>query len=118
MAGWEAADSRRDGSSSRTPITRADAERGVDVGFQHLDTGFFRARWDRVTPAESEYLSTMAIEVVGHLRCFNPAQKSPGDSLFGDEVVRFVSRSGGDLPATTPLLEAPPASGLVETELH
>jgi hypothetical protein len=48
--------------AAESPITRADAERGVKVGFQHLDKGFFRARWDRATPAEREYLSAMAVD--------------------------------------------------------
>ena len=48
--------------AAESPITRADAERGVKVGFQHLDRGFFRARWNRATPAEREYLSAMAVD--------------------------------------------------------
>jgi hypothetical protein len=45
-----------------SPITLADAERGVKVGFQLLDKGFFRARWDRATPSERAYLAAMAAD--------------------------------------------------------
>ncbi len=48
--------------AAASPITRADAERGVKVGFGQLDTGFFRARWDRATPGERDYLAAMATD--------------------------------------------------------
>ena len=48
--------------AAASPITRADAERGTNVGFELLDMGFFRARWDRATPSEREYLTAMAID--------------------------------------------------------
>lgn len=41
-------------------ITERDAERGVLQGNNQLDNGFFRARWDRATPAEQQYLRAMA----------------------------------------------------------
>ena len=48
--------------AAASPITLADAERGVNVGFALLDMGFFRARWDRATPSEREYIAAMAID--------------------------------------------------------
>lgn len=48
--------------AAASPINRGDAERGVEVGFAQLDTGFFRARWDRATPSEREYLGAMAVD--------------------------------------------------------
>ncbi len=41
-------------------ITHADAREGVAAGLGALDNGFFRARWDRATPAERQYLAAMA----------------------------------------------------------
>ncbi len=46
--------------AAASPITHADAQRGVKVGFERLDSGFFRARWDRATPSERAYLAAMA----------------------------------------------------------
>ena len=41
-------------------ITFNDARLGIAQGMQQLDNGFFRARWDRATPAERAYLRAMA----------------------------------------------------------
>jgi hypothetical protein len=43
-------------------ITEQDAQIGVARGNQQLDNGFFRARWDRATPAEQLYLRAMALD--------------------------------------------------------
>ncbi|MBT2519106.1 ATP-binding protein [Streptomyces sp. ISL-90] len=43
-------------------ITARDAELGVAKGNNQLDNGFFRARWDRATPAEQQYLRAMAFD--------------------------------------------------------
>ncbi|WP_223227649.1 ATP-binding protein [Leifsonia xyli] len=49
---WNAAES--------SPITVADARVGAANGQSALDTGFFRARWDRATRGEQGYLRAMA----------------------------------------------------------
>ena len=41
-------------------IDLADARIGVMTGRLALDSGFFRARWDRATPGEKKYLRAMA----------------------------------------------------------
>jgi hypothetical protein len=43
-------------------ITLRDAELGVARGTLQLDTGFFRARWDRATPGEQDYLRAMSVD--------------------------------------------------------
>ena len=43
-------------------ITLTDARVGVANGRAALDTGFFRTRWDRATPAEQRYLRAMAVD--------------------------------------------------------
>jgi hypothetical protein len=49
-------------STESSPITRTAALIGIERGLNALDTGFFRARWDRATPAERQYLRAMAID--------------------------------------------------------
>lgn len=41
-------------------FTIDDAKAAVQFGLEHLDAGFFRARWDRATPAERRFLRAMA----------------------------------------------------------
>lgn len=43
-------------------ITFADARVGTATGRAALDAGFFRARWDRATRAEQDYLRAMALD--------------------------------------------------------
>ncbi|HEV7722823.1 MAG TPA: ATP-binding protein, partial [Iamia sp.] len=43
-----------------SPITDGDAAEGVRVGLQLLDHGFFRARWERATRSERDYLAAMS----------------------------------------------------------
>lgn len=43
-------------------ITLRDAELGVLQGNNQLDNGFFRARWDRATASEQQYLRAMAVD--------------------------------------------------------
>ena len=45
-----------------SPITADDAREGVRVGRERLDNGFFRARRERATPGERDYLSAMALD--------------------------------------------------------
>lgn len=40
-------------------ITKSDAKLGVATGQNQLDNGFFRARWDRATAGEKQYLRAM-----------------------------------------------------------
>jgi hypothetical protein len=49
-------------AAETSPITLADARVGVARGQLALDTGFFRVRWDRATPAERQYLRAMAVD--------------------------------------------------------
>ena len=49
---WDVAD--------RSPIAAGDVARATDVVTAALDAGFFRARFDRLTPAQKRYLRAMA----------------------------------------------------------
>ncbi|WP_341358575.1 hypothetical protein V5H98_12360 [Georgenia sp. M64] len=43
-------------------IELVDARVGVSVGQKQLDSGFFKARWDRTTASEKRYLRAMCPE--------------------------------------------------------
>ena len=43
-----------------SPISRADARRATALALAELDAGFFRVRFDRLTPTEKRYLRAMA----------------------------------------------------------
>lgn len=45
-----------------SPITHTDARVGAAIGRAALDSGFFRARWDRATRVEQRYLRAMAAD--------------------------------------------------------
>lgn len=49
-------------AASGDQIDMRAAELGVVAGLAQLDTGFFRARWDRTTGAEKHYLRAMCPE--------------------------------------------------------
>ena len=49
-------------AAAASPIGIADALDGIRLGRGLLDEGFFRARWDRATPAERDYLTAMAAD--------------------------------------------------------
>ncbi len=44
----------------RSPISKADVRRATPIALDNLDGGFFRVRFDRLTPAERNYLRAMA----------------------------------------------------------
>lgn len=46
--------------ASGPSIRATEAQIGILQGYNQLDNGFFRARWDRATPAEQAYLRAMA----------------------------------------------------------
>jgi hypothetical protein len=43
-----------------SPISRLDARRATRLALAELDAGFFRVRFDRLTPTEKRYLRAMA----------------------------------------------------------
>ncbi|MEE1652187.1 ATP-binding protein [Brachybacterium sp. J144] len=72
--------------ATETPIQFADAQLGVATGQGQLDNGFFRARWDRTTAAEKQYLRAMCPE---------------GDDGVGSgEVANRLNRAGSSLGPT------------------
>ncbi len=49
-------------AAAGSPITIGAAETGIREGRLALDLGFFRARWDRTTAVERDYLRAMAVD--------------------------------------------------------
>ena len=47
-------------NAAQSPITRSDVDRSNDEIIYHLDTNFFRTRFDRLTPLQQQYLRAMA----------------------------------------------------------
>jgi hypothetical protein len=84
-----------------SPITVADARVGAIRGRAALDDGFFRARWDRATRAEQQYLRAVAVD---------------GDNgASSSEVARRLGRRPTSLgPARASLI----AKGLVYAPEH
>ena len=48
--------------AATSPITAIDATNGVMLGRAKLDNGFFRARWDRSTRVERDFMTAMAAD--------------------------------------------------------
>jgi len=53
-------------AAGESPIGPLDAYEGLRTGWELLDQGFFRARWERATPAERDYLAAMAVDGEAH----------------------------------------------------
>ncbi len=84
-----------------SPITIADARVGAARGRAALDDGFFRARWDRATRAEQQYLRAVADD--------------GDDGASSSEVARRLGRRPTSLgPARASLI----AKGLVYAPEH
>jgi len=73
---WDAADA--------SPITLEDVERATASAVAALDEGFFRVRFDRLTPLEKKYLRTMA--------GLGPGPHRSGD--IAEELGREVTQLG------------------------
>lgn len=82
-------------------ITLADARVGAAKGRAALDDGFFRARWDRATRAEQQYLRAMAVD-------------GDAGSASGEVATRLGRRSSSFGPARASLI----AKGLVYAPEH
>jgi len=87
--------------SAGSPIEPAAAHAGVRLGREMLDNGFFRARWDRATPAEREFMSAMAAD-------------GEGPSESGEVARRLGKRLNALGPARANLI----AKGLVWAPEH
>jgi hypothetical protein len=95
-----------------SPITRQDAERATAPTIARLDNGFFRVRFDRLTPREKNYLRAMAElgpgpyrsgEVAGALGKKSTSLGPLRDGLIGKGMI--YAPAYGDIAFTVPLFD-------------
>jgi MoxR-like ATPase len=99
--------------ADQSPITVEDVDNATPIAIQHLDEGFFRVRFDRLTPTEKRYLRAMAELGEGPHRSGDIAQ------LVGKEVQQaaplrngllrkgmIYSPAHGDTAFTVPMFDA------------
>jgi hypothetical protein len=98
--------------ADESPISRADARRATILALAELDAGFFRVRFERLTPTEKRYLGAMAALGPGPHRSGDIADRL-GKSVTSVAPVRseliakgmIYSPAHGDTAFTVPLFE-------------
>lgn len=93
-------------------ITAADAERATKEALEHLDRGFFRVRFDRLTPREKDYMRAMAELGPGPHRSGEIAQKLRIDVKTAGPLRNGLIKKGmiyspqhGDTAFTVPMFD-------------
>lgn len=95
-----------------SPISRADARRATTLALAELDAGFFRVRFDRLTPAERRYLRAMAElgpgphrsgDIAEHLRKAVTSVAPVRSTLVAKGMI--YSPAHGDTAFTVPLFD-------------
>jgi len=84
-----------------SPISRADARRATTLALAELDAGFFRVRFDRLTPTEKRYLRAMA-------------ELGPGPHRSGD----IAERLGKGVTSVAPVRNVLIAKGMIYSPAH
>jgi hypothetical protein len=90
---WNVADS--------SPISRSDARRATALALAELDAGFFRVRFDRLTPTEKRYLRAMA-------------ELGPGPHRSGDIADQLEKSVTSVAPVRNELIE----KGIIYSPVH
>jgi hypothetical protein len=90
---WNAADA--------SPISRTDARRATTLALAELDAGFFRVRFDRLTPTEKRYLRAMA-------------ELGPGPHRSGD----IAERLRKEVTTVAPVRNGLIAKGMIYSPAH
>jgi hypothetical protein len=88
-------------AATGSPISAVDAAEGIRAGLVVLDHGFFRARWERATPAERDYLAALA-------------EDGDGPSSTGEVAARLEKKPTSLGPTRANLI----AKGLVYAPEH
>lgn len=99
-------------SAVESPIRAEDVERASRAAIRRLDEGFFKVRFDRLTPKEREYVIAMAELGKGPYRSADVADRL-GESLqkLGPRRAQIVSKGmiyspeHGDIAFTVPMFE-------------
>ena len=84
-----------------SPISRADARRATVLALAELDAGFFRVRFDRLTPTEKRYLGAMA-------------ELGPGPHRSGD----IAERLGKSVTSVAPVRSELIGKGMIYSPAH
>ncbi len=84
-----------------SPISRADARRATTLALAELDAGFFRVRFDRLTPMEKRYLRAMA-------------ELGPGPHRSGE----IAERLGKSVTSVAPVRNELIAKGMIYSPAH
>jgi len=84
-----------------SPISRADARRATALALAELDAGFFRVRFDRLTPTEKRYLRAMA-------------ELGPGPHRSGDVAAQLEKSVTSVAPVRNELI----AKGIIYSPAH
>ncbi|TVR78340.1 MAG: ATP-binding protein [Rhodospirillales bacterium] len=87
--------------ADRSPISRADAEHATTAALAELDAGFFRVRFDRLTPTEKRYMRAMA-------------ELGPGPHRSGD----IADMLGRKVTAVAPIRNNLIAKGMIFSASH
>ena len=98
--------------AERSPFSRADVERASVKALERLDAGFFRVRFDRLTPKERDYVHAMATLGKGPYRSGDVAAalKEAPQSL-GPRRAAIISKGmiyspqHGDIDFTVPMFD-------------
>jgi hypothetical protein len=99
--------------AARSPITKADVERATRKALQRLDDGFFKVRFERLTPRERDYVRAMASldgigpyrsgEIASALRVTPQSIAPTRNNLIAKGMI--YAPAHGDTAFTVPLFE-------------
>lgn len=99
-------------AATASPIRGADARQATEAAIAELDAGFFRVRFDRLTPAEKRYMRAMAELGSGPHRSGDVARvlgrKVQGAAPIRDSLIAkgmLYSPAHGDTAFTVPLFD-------------
>lgn len=98
--------------AEKSPITLKDVQNSSKLAWKRLDEGFFRVRFDRLTPKEREYVIAMAKLGKGSYRSAEVAEKL-GENVqsLGPRRAKIInkgmiySHAHGDIDFTVPMFD-------------
>jgi hypothetical protein len=88
-------------AAAESPITLADVKLATQAALARLDSGFFKVRFDRLTPKEREYMRAMA-------------SLGPGPHRSGD----IAAEVGKNVRAVAPLRDGLIKKGMIFSPQH
>ncbi len=99
-------------AATRSPFSKADVETASPAVLTRLDDGFFRVRFDRLTPKEREYVFGMAALGVGPYRSADVAERlNESTKALGPRRAKIIAKgmiyspAHGDIAFTVPMFE-------------